>query len=67
MTAAMVNGEARTISHGVTVADLVASVTDRRRGVVVALNRTVVPRSAWASTVVADDDRVEILTASQGG
>ncbi|MFD8554479.1 MoaD/ThiS family protein, partial [Streptomyces fradiae] len=28
---------------------------------------TVVPRGAWASTVLADGDRVEVLTAVQGG
>jgi sulfur carrier protein ThiS len=33
-------------------------------GVVVAVNDEVVPRSAWARTVLADNDRVEVLTAA---
>jgi len=35
--------------------------------VAAALNETVVPRSRWSATVLADGDRVEILTAVQGG
>jgi sulfur carrier protein len=37
------------------------------RGVAVAVNDGVVPRSAWAGTCLADGDRVEVLTATQGG
>ena len=36
-------------------------------GVAVALNGTVVPRAQWSATPLADGDRVEVLTAVQGG
>ena len=36
-------------------------------GIAVALNGEVVPRSAWSSTGLDDDDRLEVLGASQGG
>jgi len=64
-----VNGMPRTLPDGLTVADLVAAITGEPlpRGVAVARDGTVVPRSAWRATVVADGDRIEILTATQGG
>lgn len=62
-----INGRPRDLPDGATVATAVASVTDAGRGVAVALNDEVVPRADWASTPVRDTDRVEILTAVQGG
>lgn len=37
------------------------------RGVAVALNFAVVPRSAWPTTNVSDGDEVELVRATQGG
>ncbi|HEV2755922.1 MAG TPA: sulfur carrier protein ThiS [Actinomycetota bacterium] len=69
MTTATVNGETRPLGEGTTVADLIASLghDPGGRGVAAAVNGEVTPRSAWASTVVADGDRVEILAAIGGG
>jgi sulfur carrier protein len=59
-----VNGEAR---EGIaTITDAVAAVTTARRGIAVALNGEVVPRSEW-DRPLADGDTVEVLTATQGG
>jgi sulfur carrier protein len=46
---------------------LVAELTPERRGVAVAVNGEVVPRSAWPDRRLRDGDRVEVLTAAQGG
>ncbi|GAA2732577.1 sulfur carrier protein ThiS [Actinocorallia aurantiaca] len=62
-----INGQAQDLPDGSTVAAVVARVTDAGRGVAVALNEEVVPRADWAATPVEDADRVEILTAVQGG
>jgi sulfur carrier protein len=35
--------------------------------VAAALNETVVPRAQWPSTPLREGDRVEVLTAVQGG
>jgi sulfur carrier protein len=59
-----VNGEERQLPEGTTVSDVLG---DRTRGVAVAVNREVVPRSAWSDAVLNDGDRVEILEAHQGG
>jgi sulfur carrier protein len=44
-----------------------AQLTGARRGVAVAVNGEVIPRSAWATAGLRDGDRVEVLTAAQGG
>jgi len=63
----LVNGESRAFDAGATVADLVAVVAASPKGIAVAVNADVVPRSAWGATPLAEDDRIELLTAAQGG
>lgn len=62
-----VNGQARELAAGSTVALLVGELAGDRAGVAVAVNDTVVPRAAWPTTLLDDGDRVEVLTAVQGG
>ncbi|MGK5675232.1 sulfur carrier protein ThiS [Micromonospora sp. URMC 106] len=62
-----VNGAGRSLPDGSTVADLVRAVTDQQRGLAVAVNGEVVPRTGWPATVLRDGDRVEVLSAAQGG
>lgn len=59
-----INGEHREMPEASTVADVLG---ERTRGVAVAVNREVVPRGAWPSTVLHDGDHVEILEVQQGG
>ncbi|MFC0503482.1 sulfur carrier protein ThiS [Micromonospora costi] len=63
----MVNGAGRTLPGGATLADLVREVTPQERGLAVAVNGEVVPRAGWPATVLRDGDRVEVLSAAQGG
>ncbi|BCL13998.1 MULTISPECIES: sulfur carrier protein ThiS [Micromonospora] len=62
-----VNGVGRSLPDAATVADLVGEVTADRRGVAVAVNGEVVPRTGWPGTTLRDGDRVEVLSAAQGG
>ena len=67
-----VNGESSQAEEGSSVADLVVSLVEAARdgrggGIAVAVNEAVVPRAAWDATKLAPGDRVEILTAVQGG
>jgi sulfur carrier protein len=52
-----------------TIAELLAeqAVDVGRRGIAVALNGSVVPRSAWGETALRPGDSVEIVRAMQGG
>lgn len=78
-----VNGRPSDLAAGTTVAALVADLTTATHGgsgatgtaavgaagsgVAVAINDTVVPRGEWATTTLDNGDRVEVLTAVQGG
>ncbi|MGW3072118.1 MULTISPECIES: sulfur carrier protein ThiS [unclassified Kitasatospora] len=62
-----VNGEPRRLSAGTTLAEVVASVSAANTGVAAALNEAVVPRGSWPATALDTGDRIEILTAVQGG
>jgi sulfur carrier protein len=62
-----INGEARDLDPPVALDTVVAALTTSPSGVAAALNETVVPRTRWSATPLADGDRVEVLTAVQGG
>ncbi|MEU1589289.1 sulfur carrier protein ThiS [Micromonospora sp. NPDC005710] len=62
-----VNGAGRSVAAGASVADLVHDLVPHPRGVAVAVNGEVVPRTGWPARALHDGDRVEVLTAAQGG
>lgn len=63
----LVNGESRAVPAGCTVEGLVELLGLTGRRVAVAINRDVIPRSAFGSRQLAAGDRVEILEAVGGG
>jgi len=63
----LVNGAAEQIDAGTTVADVVDRWARSPIGVAVAVNEAVVTRADWPGTTLTEGDRVEILTAVQGG
>jgi sulfur carrier protein len=63
----VVNGEQRTIAGGTRVATIVHGLRAAVSGTAVALNGEVLPRAAWSDTTLRDGDRLEVLTAVQGG
>ncbi len=62
-----VNGEARQVPAGATVADLLALLALAAPKVAVERNEEIVPRSAWATTALAPGDRLEIVHFIGGG
>jgi sulfur carrier protein len=66
-TTVVVNGSELALPAGTTVAELVSSWCQTPVGIAVARNREVVPRSAWATTGLAERDVVEIVSAAAGG
>ena len=65
-----VNGSPEALSAGATLPDLLRAHDldpERVRGVAVAVNDDVIRRADWAQTALRDGDRVEIVTARQGG
>lgn len=56
---------AQTEAH--TVAQLAESLSLPERGVAVAVNNRIVPKTEWASYVLKEDDQVTIIKAAFGG
>lgn len=67
MSEISVNGTRRPFSAGATVVDIVRTLTESLDGCAVAVNDTVVPRSTWPTRAIEAGDRIEVLTAVQGG
>ena len=63
------NGELVELEAPATVAAVVerAGAGGERRGVAVAVDGEVVPRSAWQETELTEGQRVEVVGAIQGG
>lgn len=61
-----VNGQDIEVDDGTTVDALLARLRLPRKGVAVALNDAVLPRSHWDAPVPAGS-QIEVLTAVQGG
>lgn len=62
-----VNGRPREAGDDVSLTELVGQISDRTTGIAVALNSEVIPRGSWAETRLAEGDRVDVVTAVQGG
>lgn len=62
----VVNEEHVQVDEQTTVAALLESLGYPDRGIAVALDQTVLPRSDWATTL-SDGAQLEVVTAVQGG
>jgi sulfur carrier protein len=68
-----VNGDVAAFDESATIGDVVVRNLTRpdgtfsNRGVAVAVNQIVIPRNDWASTRLRTGDKIEIITAVQGG
>lgn len=61
------NGEARELNAGATVADLITQQGLTGRRIAVERNGEIVPRSQHAACTLADGDQLEIVHAIGGG
>ena len=62
-----VNGKPRELAESATVGTLVDAEVADRRGVAVAVDGEVLPRSEWDTTTLEGGARVEVVGAVQGG
>ncbi|PZF84483.1 sulfur carrier protein ThiS [Jiangella anatolica] len=72
-TVVTINGDVVAFDADATLGDVVLRTmtkpdgTFSDRGIAVAVNQIVVPRTDWAATPLRPDDKIEIITAVQGG
>ena len=64
-----VNGEETTVDPNLNIHDLliVLELNPNQAGIAVAVNREVVPKTAWQATELRENSDVEIIRAVQGG
>lgn len=63
-----VNGATRSVPDSTTVASLATALLGPvHDGIAIARNGTVLPPGSWAGQVVQAGDRLEVITALQGG
>jgi len=62
-----INGEARTVSTVLSVKELLEFLAISEDRIAVELNRRIIRRQEWATTILNDHDRVEIVQFVGGG
>ncbi|MBW8781037.1 MAG: sulfur carrier protein ThiS [Verrucomicrobia bacterium] len=63
-----VNDQPRSVGDAATLLDLLRDLAlAERRGLAVAVNDEVVPRSVWSARTLAEADHVLVIQATQGG
>ena len=64
-----VNGEEKTVRPNLNVQDLLIALelNPTQSGIAVAVDREVIPKTAWQTTELHENSEVEIIRAVQGG
>lgn len=62
-----VNGKETEIGEQLTVAALIAEKGLNPNALVIEHNTVILPKEAWAQSVLADEDKLEIITFVGGG
>lgn len=62
-----VNGDEKNLSGATSLAELITLLDLPAARIAIELNREVVRRSDWGSTMLKDDDRIEIVHFVGGG
>jgi len=62
-----VNGDEKEFGVGISLAELITQLDLPAPRIAIELNREVVRRSDWSSTMLKDDDRIEIVHFVGGG
>ena len=63
----LLNGERREFDHGLSVAAMLETIGCADAKIAVERNLEIVPRSAFAATVLQPEDRIEIVEFIGGG
>ncbi len=67
MIGLIINGEPRSFAAPLTLAQLVDTLSLVGKRIAIERNGAIVPRSQYAETMLADNDRLEIVVAVGGG
>lgn len=62
-----VNGESRELSGPISLAELISQLDLPAARIAVELNRAVVRRTEWSTTMLHDEDKIEVVHFVGGG
>ncbi len=62
-----VNGNPQEIVEGTNLKVLVDSMLNDTKGIAIAINDNVIPKSQWLDTLLCVNDKVLVIKATQGG
>lgn len=63
-----VNNQLRSVQKGTILLDALEQTgIQSQRGIAVAVNNTVIPKTEWQNTVLTENDKITIIRATQGG
>ena len=55
------------LDQSVTIEQLIQIQHISSKGIAVAVNQTVIPKTKWDQTIIKENDNIIIITATQGG
>lgn len=62
------NDQNHSVTENCSLYELVlAQLGDKQKGIAVAVNDTVVPKSQWGNHIIKSNDQILIIKATQGG
>lgn len=63
------NGKAMSFDSALSITELLAhvEVDSQRMGIALCLNLEVLPKETWESTLLSDQDRIDLVVAAPGG
>lgn len=62
------NDQNQSVKENSSLNDLVLSqLGDKQKGIAVAVNDTVIPKSEWENHIIKSNDQILIIKATQGG
>lgn len=61
------NDEARDLQGEKNLEEILTSELESTKGIAIAINGTLVPRSSWQETIISENTRILVVTAAQGG
>jgi sulfur carrier protein len=64
----IINNESHTVKSSANLLELLAEIhLGEKRGIAVAINHSIIPRNAWETKLLHDNDSITIIHATQGG
>ena len=62
-----INEKTQSFSQDTTLQTMLSQLTIAENGIAIAINEQIIPKTNWATTKLNNNDKILIITATQGG